>query len=159
MIIVYRSSGYLLFEHEYRSASWLKILAYNNRLTGQNLGEEPSNIGIPRYILRVSIVAPDIILTFCVPKTGQLVFQSRNRHDKNSIRPLIGGVRHAAQYAEHGGRLALGIICDLFLYLQKICCRSVDLVSTQLDLESAPLPIRQFNYRVYLLALVVLIVV
>lgn len=82
MIIVYRSRGYLLFEHEYRSASLLKILAYNNRLTGQNLGEEPSNIGIPRYILRVSIVAPDIILTFCVPKTGQLVFQSRNRHDK-----------------------------------------------------------------------------
>ncbi len=67
------------------------------------------------------------------------MFQRRDWDNKNTIHTPIGGIRHAAQNAEHRRRLAAGICFDLALDFEQIFCGSIDLICTEFDLKSAPL--------------------
>ena len=87
-----------------------------------------------------------------------LVFQCRQRHDTDAIRPSVGRIGQAAKDDQSRRNLS-AVFDNLIPDAGQVLCRFLNLVCAELDLNAAPAAIRQLNHGVDLVACIVLVMI
>ena len=88
----------------------------------------------------------------------QLVFQCRQGHDTDAIRPSVGRIGQAAKDDQRRRKLS-AVFDNLIPDAGQVLCRFLNLVCTELDLDAAPGSVRQLNHGIDLVARIVLVMI